>query len=539
MKCNLVLAALAGLAGLAATAAAADCPAYEQYARQRHEPFSRGKYKFPYQRPAKECRSYAVPEVERVLDDMKRKVRDPDLYQLFLNTWPNTVDTTVLWHGTSAENPEEELAFVITGDINAMWLRDSANQLQSYKPILNGGSTAAGAAANDTNNIAALFRGAINLQGRYLRKYPYCNAFQPPAESKIPPIHHKRSESDHHNLLLQSHSHSRRDTVSPPYNPNEVWECKYELDSIAAFLQLSHDYHDATGDAAFFGRFAWRQTVAVLLDTARALMAGTYAADGRVQPSPYTWLRDANTATEVVANAGRGSPVADRIGMVRSFFRPSDDSTTYQYFVPANMMFAKNLENCAVIMRGIDAAALARDMEDMAAGIRGAIDEHAVVRHPQHGDIYAYEVDGFGSVNFMDDANIPSLLSIPHLGYASNDDAIYKRTREFVLGRSNPYFGTGPVLNSTGGPHLGPGMAWPMGVIMRIMTSDHDDEIVACLKMLMGATSGLGLIHESVNTFDDSNWSRPWFAWANGLFGQMLIDLSERKPRILQRSFQN
>ncbi|KGQ04921.1 Meiotically up-regulated protein [Beauveria bassiana D1-5] len=139
----------------------------------------------------------------------------------------------------------------------------------------------------------------------------------------------------------------------------------------------------------------------------------------------------------------------------------------------------------------------------------------------------------------MDDANIPSLLSIPHLGYASNDDAIYKRTRDFVLGRSNPYFGTGPVLNSTGGPHLGPGMAWPMGVIMRIMTSDHDDEIVACLKMLMGATSGLGLIHESVNTFDDSNWSRPWFAWANGLFGQMLIDLSDRKPRILQRSFQN
>ncbi|KAM3545921.1 hypothetical protein ARSEF1564_001202 [Beauveria bassiana] len=533
MKCNLVLAALAGLA------AAADCPAYEQYARQRHEPFSRGKYKFPYQRPAKECRSYAVPEVERVLDDMKRKVRDPDLYQLFLNTWPNTVDTTVLWHGTSAENPEEELAFVITGDINAMWLRDSANQLQSYKPILNGGSTAA-AAANDTNNIAALFRGAINLQGRYLRKYPYCNAFQPPAESKIPPIHHKRSESDHHLLYSNSHSrsHSRRDTVSPPYNPNEVWECKYELDSIAAFLQLSHDYHDATGDAAFFGRFAWRQTVAVLLDTARALMAGTYAADGRVQPSPYTWLRDANTATEVVANAGRGSPVADRIGMVRSFFRPSDDSTTYQYFVPANMMFAKNLENCAVIMRGIDAG-LARDMEDMAAGIRSAIDEHAVVRHPQHGDIYAYEVDGFGSVNFMDDANIPSLLSIPHLGYASNDDAIYKRTRDFVLGRSNPYFGTGPVLNSTGGPHLGPGMAWPMGVIMRIMTSDHDDEIVACLKMLMGATSGLGLIHESVNTFDDSNWSRPWFAWANGLFGQMLIDLSDRKPRILQRSFQN
>ncbi|OAR02635.1 hypothetical protein LLEC1_06953 [Akanthomyces lecanii] len=224
--------------------------------------------------------------------------------------------------------------------------------------------------------------------------------------------------------------------------------------------------------------------------------------------------------------------------MVRSFFRPSDDSTLYQYLVPANMMLAQGLVSCAVIMRGVDAE-LARDMEDMAAGIRKAIDDYAVVKHPKYGDIYAYEVDGFGSVNFMDDANIPSLLSIPHLGYETNDNAIYKRTRDYVLSRSNPYFSTGPVLNSTGGPHLGPGMAWPMGIIMRIMTSDDDDEIAGSLKMLMGATSGLGLIHESVNTFDDTNWSRSWFAWANGLFGQMLIDLADRKPKILQRSFQD
>ncbi|KAJ3492440.1 hypothetical protein NLG97_g5397 [Lecanicillium saksenae] len=143
MKYSYVLAALAG----------------------RHEPFSCGKYKFPYQRPSKECRSYAVPEVERVIKDMKKKVHDPDLYRLFLNTWPNTVDTTVLWHGMSAENPEEELAFVITGDINAMWLRDSANQLQSYKPILN--DTGVG---NDTNTVAALFR--ENLRDTPLRGEP-------------------------------------------------------------------------------------------------------------------------------------------------------------------------------------------------------------------------------------------------------------------------------------------------------------------------------------------------------------------------------
>ncbi len=268
-----------------------------------------------------------------------------------------------------------------------MWLRDSANQLQSYKPILN--ATAAG---NDTNTVAALFRGAINLQGRYLRKNPYCNAFQPPAESKIRPVVHQKTK--------RSSLHARGDTVSPPYNPSEVWECKYELDSLAAFFQLSHDYFEATGDAAFFGRFAWRETVRTLLDTARGLMAGTYADDGRVQPSPYTWLRDANSATEVVSNRGTGNPVADGIGLVRSFFRPSDDSTIYQYFVPANMMFAQHLKNCAAIMRTIDGA-LARDMTDLAGVIRQAIDDYAVVKHPRFGKIYAYEVDGFGSVNFM------------------------------------------------------------------------------------------------------------------------------------------
>lgn len=291
---------------------------------------------------------------------------------------------------------EQQLAFVITGDINAMWLRDSANQLQSYKPILN--DTSAG---NDTNTVAALFRGVINLQARYLRKNPYCNSFQPPAESKIPPIQHRRKRSP---VNPEGHHHmnnlGRRDTVSPPYDPNEVWECKYELDSIAAFLQLSHDYYSATGDAAFFAKFAWRDTVSALLDAARGLMVGTYAADGRVNPSPYTWFRDATTATEVVSNNGKGNPVEDRIGMVRSFFRPSDDSTIYQYFVPANMMFAQNLKNCAVIMESVDAK-LAKDMEDMAAGIRKAIDDYAVVKHPKHGEIYAYEVDGFGSVNFM------------------------------------------------------------------------------------------------------------------------------------------
>lgn len=275
-----------------------------------------------------------------------------------------------------------QLAFVITGDIHAMWLRDSANQLQSYKPILN-------TTSHNTNNIASLYRGTINLQARYITKFPYCNAFQPPPDSRLPPNNHKRG------LLAK-----RGDTVDPPYDPNQVWECKYELDSISAFLQLSWDYYDATKDAEFFGKFGWADAVRAILKLATDMMQGTYTEDGHVNKSPYTWLRDANSATETVTNGGAGNPVVGNIGLVRSFFRPSDDSTIYQYFIPANMMFARYLEACVEMMETIDKAT-ASQMRDMARAIEAAVQKYAIVNHPKFGPIFAFEVDGFGSHNFM------------------------------------------------------------------------------------------------------------------------------------------
>ena len=130
------------------------------------------------------------------------------------------------------------------------------------------------------------------------------------------------------------------------------------------------------------------------------------------------------------------------------------------------------------------------------------------------------------------------MLSIPHLGYADASDEIYQNTRDFVLSRSNPYYAYGPVINATGGPHLGPGMGWPMGVITQILTSDDDEEIEDSIEVLMGSTSGLGLMHETVNSHNESDWTRPWFAWTNGLFGQMIVDLADRKPHLLEQSYQ-
>ncbi|KAM0141565.1 hypothetical protein ACHAPC_001102 [Botrytis cinerea] len=171
---------------------------------------------------------------------------------------------------------------------------------------------------------------------------------------------------------------------------------------------------------------------------------------------------------------------------------------------------------------------LSDHMHTFASSIRASITKYGIVNDPVYGKVYAYEVDGFGSANRMDDANIPSLLAAPFLGYLSVNDTIYQNTRKFILSKDNPYFMRGPVINAVGGPHVGPGNAWPMASIIRILTTSSPTEIYSTLKEIVSSTDGLGLIHESINSFDQHQWTRQWFSWANGLFGQMILDLHKR-----------
>jgi meiotically up-regulated gene 157 (Mug157) protein len=397
----------------------------------------------------------------------------------------------------------------VTGDINAMWLRDSSNQMRSYLPLLTPNSS--------VDSLASLFRGVINLQARYLLTSPYCNAFQPPVESGITPAKNPSASEDH---------------VFPTYDNSSVFECKYELDSLAAFLQISSDYYNATGDATFFNHLFQ------VFETLSA--ASTYDSDGHVQNSSYTFTRVSDRATETLANDGLGNPYRGGTGLLRSAFRPSDDATIYQYLIPANMMLSHYLEATAAIMLVLNVTTCAvtpAHMTQLAATIRQGIEEHGIVTVGGK-QIYAYEVDGYGSANIMDDANIPSLLSAPFLGYLDVNDEVYQNTRALLLSDRNPYFMRGPVISAVGGPHNGPGYAWPMASIVRILTSDNDTEITEQLAMILNSTDGLGLIHESVNTFNQTDYTRPWFSWANGLFGQMVLDLYDRKPQILAQSFQ-
>ncbi|PSS03361.1 hypothetical protein BD289DRAFT_449474 [Coniella lustricola] len=559
----------------------AHCPEYGHYASQKHGPFTGGRYNLPYQRPAPSCRKVVIPEVEEIIQQMNKTIRDPDLFRLFENCYPNTLDTTVTWTGVSSTNDKEELTFITTGDIHAMWLRDSANQLQSYVSLLKPIQASQAASSKDgpvnttpSSKLASIFRGAINLQARYIMKSPHCNAFQPPVESEMAP----------------GNDGSKHDLVWPHYDTRVVFECKYELDSLAAFLQLSWDYFSQTNDIRYFidasnaaltgrksksarslksgiaGADSWKDAIITILDTAEDMRMPTYKDNGIVQDSPYRFERHSTIPTETLANRGNGSPVKGGTGLIRSAFRPSDDATTYQLLIPANMMLANYLERCADIMakiekeedrlaviavsQGVLAVEDVKDdgenngetvterMRRIAKEIRKGIDKHARVKHPDFGEILAYESDGYASHNMMDDANLPSLLSSPLTGYISRTDPLYRATRKFILSTANPYYDHGSVLNGTGGPHIGPGMVWPMSLVVGIMTSDDDDEIKNMLSQILSSTAGLGLIHESVNVHSQQIWTRSWFSWANGLFGQMLLDLKDRKPHILKTNFQ-
>ncbi|TLD28201.1 hypothetical protein PspLS_04177 [Pyricularia sp. CBS 133598] len=589
------------------------CPKFEDLLNSRPGPFSNGKRKFPLVRPPPECRTFRLPSLEALLERMKGVIKDPDLYRLFENSYPNTLDTMIKWKGYARQpapppdmvdgdqqqpevggqlGPEtdEELTYVITGDIDAMWLRDSASQVYSYLPLLE--------ADKSPDSLASLWRGLINSHSRYIITSPYCHSFQPPAESGIPPTH---------NGALKNNN------PQPGYDPRFVFDCKWELDSLASFLQISAAYHQRTGDLAFFGRYRWADAVRAAVDAAAAMTLGTYAADGKVEKSAWTFTGWTNRGTETLTNNGLGNPTRAN-GMVRTAFRPSDDATIFQLLVPANMMFAKYLEEASLIPEALSsitnraAAAgakrdeglvrLAADMRALAKGIREGISRDAVVRHRRYGDMFAYEVDGFGGANLMDDANVPSLLAMPLWNFSRTGwggggggrvvipanatwdplamereiNRIYENTRRFVLSDANPYYAKGPVISAVGSPHIGPGRAWPMAAIVAGMTAYDvsemrktglwnvtgpgrkakedeveawlQEEVAGQLRMVLDSTDGAGVIHETVNSWNVGLWTRAWFGWANGLFGELILRIDEYEKRqpngkgLLSRSWQ-
>ncbi|KAK3995406.1 hypothetical protein QBC44DRAFT_234004 [Cladorrhinum sp. PSN332] len=538
--------------------------------RQKAGPLSEGKRKFPYVRPPPGCRTFELPALEKLIEHMKTVIKDPDLFRLFENSYPNTLDSMVKWRGyankTDSETKEEtvtdeELTYVITGDIDAMWLRDSASQIYSYLPLLE--------ASEEPNSLASLWRGLINSHSRYIVISPYCHSFQPPRESGIKPT---RNDANSVNRPM------------PSFDPDLVFDCKWELDSLASFLQISAAYYTRTGDLAFFGKYSWINAVEAAVDASAAMRLGTYDEEGHVLPSAYTFTGYTNRGSETLYNDGLGNPTKAN-GMVRTAFRPSDDACIFQLLTPANMMFAAYLEQASVIMEGLSkeagaderAANLTTEMRELAKGIRKGVAKDAVVKHRDFGEIFAYEVDGYGGANLMDDANVPSLLALPLWNYTHSDKTsspikmfksvkngsrgnntavqtkgeseemqhdyakIYQNTRKFVLSMANPYYAKGPALSAVGGPHLGPGKGWPMAATVAALTAfeslsgfstkEREEVIAEQVSMILNSTAGTGVVHETVNAWDEQLWTRSWFGWANGLFGELILKMAEDEEK--------
>jgi meiotically up-regulated gene 157 (Mug157) protein len=461
------------------------------------------------------CRTFESDLVEKVIDDMNERMVDKDLARIFENAFPNTLDTTVRWHVDNIKDISQNhkspgrwkgaQSFIVTGDINAEWLRDSTNQLAQYQIL-----------AKKDKSITNLILGAINTQAEFIIVSPYCNAFQPPPPSGLAPT-----------------NNGQGDVVHPAYEPSFVFECKYELDSLAAFLSLSNQFYAHTGSTAFLTP-RWYLAVSTILDVLREQAKPTFDDKGAYKTNEYTFQRHTFTGTETLNLGGIGNPLAQGTGLIRSAFRPSDDATILGFLIPANAMMAVELRRASEMLKAAAqeprvAAALLEQSESIAKGIW----EHGVVDTPTWGRVFAYEVDGYGSRILMDDANLPSLLALPLLGFVGSDDEVYRNTRKMVLSsQGNPYFLSGKYFRGIGGPHIGLQHAWPMSLLVQAMTSDDEEEIRECLDWVKNAST-LGLINESVNVGLWRDVTRSWFAWANSVFAQTILDLAKRKPEIL------
>eukprot|EP01127_Copromyxa_protea_P009808 TRINITY_DN2339_c0_g1_i3.p1 TRINITY_DN2339_c0_g1~~TRINITY_DN2339_c0_g1_i3.p1 ORF type:complete len:564 (+),score=71.19 TRINITY_DN2339_c0_g1_i3:407-2098(+) len=416
-------------------------------------------------------------EIKRVCKILKAKGRHT-LCRIFEKTFPNTLETavTMLHDGT---------AFVITGDIPLMWLRDSAAQVNPYIPL-----------AKDDPYLQIIIEGVIRRDIKWIKMDPYGSSFR---------------------MFLDFDHAGKEELTDWDYRCGRtayVAQHDYEMDSLTYFIKLSYDYWKSTGISAIFDE-DWREAIVAILDT-------WDIEQNHNSKSQYTYptlLKD------------KGSTTCDNkllwVGM-----RPSDDSCKYHFLIPANMMAVTSLRQLNEIFTSFfPEDEIIYRTSKMADEVEQAIKEHAIFEH-EGKEIYAYEVDGCGNKNMMDDANIPSLLSIPYIGFKPSYDPngkIEKATRNWILSKSNPYFFSNSQFEGIGSPHTPGSNVWHLAIIMRALTSNDPVEINKQISMLersvqtVESNSGSFLMHESFSIQNPNKFTRHWFSWANSLFAEMIL----------------
>jgi hypothetical protein len=441
---------------------------------------------FPTVRTPKAKRKFKSPAVERAIEKVQSSIGNKELAWMFGNCFPNTLDTTVDF--SMADGKPD--TYVITGDIDAMWLRDSSAQVWPYLPLMK-----------EDANLQNLIAGVINRHVRCVLKDPYANAFYKDA-TKISEWKNDRTD------------------MKPG-----VHERKWEIDSLCYPIRLAYHYWKLTNDIAPFNE-QWHKAIALTLQTFREQQRK----NGK---GPYHFMRKTEIQTDTVPGHGYGNPCRP-VGLIHSIFRPSDDATIFPFLVPSNFFAVVSLRQAAEMLDTIPKdSSLAGECRSLADEVEKALQEYAIVNHPKAGRVYAYEVDGFGNYYCTDDGNIPSLLSLPYLGAVKMDAELYQSTRRLLLSANNPYYCQGAVASGLGGPHVGMDMIWPLGVITQALTTTDDREISQCLDILRRTHAGTGFMHEAFNKDDPKKFTRSWFAWANTIFGELVWKTFQERPGLL------
>lgn len=419
---------------------------------------------------------FELPEaVREVLEEAKAKLAHrPKLLQQFLNCFPNTLETTT-------KLMDDGTTFVITGDIPAMWLRDSVEQVIHYVPL-----------AGSDPDLQRIIGGLVKRHMMYASLDLYANAFNETANGW--------------------HWDANDETDMSAW----VWERKFELDSLCFTIRLAHAYWKATGRSDIFDeRF-------------KGVMEGIVrlwqTEQRHCEKSDYRFQRRNCPSIDTLRNNGLGMPV-NYTGMIWSGFRPSDDACEFHYNIPANMFAVVSLRQMKDIAKWVFRdETLVYTIGVLEDEVQHGIQLYGTYRHPEYGLIYAYETDGYGNYCLMDDAGTPSLLSIPYLGYVNKEDEIYQNTRRFILSKDNPYYYEGSAARGIGSPHTPPGYIWHMALSMQGLTASTDEETREMIDMLEATDAGTGFMHEGFHSDNPEIFTRPWFAWSNSLFSQLVYE---------------
>jgi len=441
---------------------------------------------FPVVRVPESKRKFKSAAVEKTIAKVQSSIGNKELAWMFGNCFPNTLDTTVDFETVNGK-PD---TYVITGDIDAMWLRDSSVQVYPYLSLMK-----------EDVQLQQLIAGVINRQARCVLLDPYANAFYKDA-NKV-----SEWKSDFTDMKPGVH------------------ERKWEIDSLCYTIRLAHGYWKTSGDTAPFDE-QWHAAIRLILQTFREQQR-------KENHGPYHFMRRTEWATDSLPGRGYGNP-ARPVGLIRSMFRPSDDATVFPYLVPSNFFAVVSLRQAAEMVEQLKGdQELAGQCNALADEVAAALREYAIVSHPKAGQVYAFEVDAFGNYYCTDDGNIPNLLSLTYLGAVKPDDKIYLNTRKMLLSPENPYWCIGKAANGLGGPHVGVDMIWPLGLVIEGLTATSDSEIKHCLVTLQKTHAGTGFMHEAFHKDDPQKFTRAWFAWANTIFGELVLKTFNERPQIL------